>query len=588
VPFDLGAAVSIAAGESHTLALRSDGSVRAWGRNDYGQCNVPVGLGEAVKIATGLFHSIALLADGSIRCWGRNDSGQCNVPADVGSSIAVSGGNHTIALWLPATLNLRDSVASPTIPRGILTASDGDTLLCAPSALGSSDIDYRGKSIELLSTNAIARNPATTTLFADGARMSAPESIALDGTINVPTNAGISLSSGDGLSIDGDTFVSLGGSILAQNDGSPVVLAGDMVLATDAVFNALAPISLTGTLDILGGVVVSENLTTSTGSHLVAVNGTVDVGSLTIGGQASSLSSAIVSNVAVAANAELAASGQVVGDVTNSGRLLTTDDLVVVGDLTNNAGGMALAQVGVLYITGDLVNNGMLFGNVITAPGFKGGGTGGTQAGDGIRIAGSVDVGPAGELRFVEELWKLSVCGDLTLACPAGSVRFNGAELAFDGCGAKDQRVEATSRDLGCHADLFEGEEDGLSLFGELSVKAGTTVRIVDDFANAPGKGGEVIYARGLSVAAGATLITDGRTIYTLNAIIEGTVDDPSNICEAPDLPSPDINGDGRVNAIDLAYVLTYWNTPTAIADLDRDGTVGATDLAIVLSAWAP
>jgi hypothetical protein len=34
--------------------------------------------------------------------------------------------------------------------------------------------------------------------------------------------------------------------------------------------------------------------------------------------------------------------------------------------------------------------------------------------------------------------------------------------------------------------------------------------------------------------------------------------------------------------------VLTYWGTPTAIADINRDGKVDALDLGIVLSAWAP
>jgi alpha-tubulin suppressor-like RCC1 family protein len=33
--------VEVAAGDSHTVARRSDGSVVAWGQNWYGQCNVP-------------------------------------------------------------------------------------------------------------------------------------------------------------------------------------------------------------------------------------------------------------------------------------------------------------------------------------------------------------------------------------------------------------------------------------------------------------------------------------------------------------------------------------------------------------------
>lgn len=49
-----------------------------------------------------------------------------------------------------------------------------------------------------------------------------------------------------------------------------------------------------------------------------------------------------------------------------------------------------------------------------------------------------------------------------------------------------------------------------------------------------------------------------------------------------------DLNGDGTVDASDLATVLGAWGTADAAADLDHDGTVAAADLAIVLGAWGP
>lgn len=49
-----------------------------------------------------------------------------------------------------------------------------------------------------------------------------------------------------------------------------------------------------------------------------------------------------------------------------------------------------------------------------------------------------------------------------------------------------------------------------------------------------------------------------------------------------------DINRDGFVDGVDLAFVLANWGLATSIADLDKDGVVGAGDLAIVLSAWDP
>lgn len=85
---------------------------------------------------------------------------------------------------------------------------------------------------------------------------------------------------------------------------------------------------------------------------------------------------------------------------------------------------------------------------------------------------------------------------------------------------------------------------------------------------------------------AGATLLTNGIKVVTRNALIQGTVDYPANICVVPDAPDPDVNGDGHVNAIDLAFILTYWGTSAPIADLNDDGVVNATDLTLVLSGW--
>lgn len=81
-------AVDIAVGFAHTLALRDDGSVVAWGRNNLGQLGdgttldsqtalVDVSLpGTSVAIAAGSHHSLALLEDGRVYAWGHNDWGQ--------------------------------------------------------------------------------------------------------------------------------------------------------------------------------------------------------------------------------------------------------------------------------------------------------------------------------------------------------------------------------------------------------------------------------------------------------------------------------------------------------------------------------
>jgi alpha-tubulin suppressor-like RCC1 family protein len=105
VPVDLGTCIAIAAGWLHTLALKTDGTVRAWGWNDYGQCNVPVDLGACTAVAASWRHTVALRSDGTVRAWGHNEFCQCNVPFDVGNIGAIaSGEGHTLALRPDGTL----------------------------------------------------------------------------------------------------------------------------------------------------------------------------------------------------------------------------------------------------------------------------------------------------------------------------------------------------------------------------------------------------------------------------------------------------------------------------------------------------
>ena len=56
-----------------------------------------------------------------------------------------------------------------------------------------------------------------------------------------------------------------------------------------------------------------------------------------------------------------------------------------------------------------------------------------------------------------------------------------------------------------------------------------------------------------------------------------------------PGLPpaSPDINGDGTVNGLDLTMLLAAWGTSLAACDLNADGTVDGTDLTVLLAAWS-
>jgi hypothetical protein len=104
-PAGLTGVTAIAAGHSHSLALRGDGTVVAWGDNTYGQSSVPAGLTGVTAIAAGWAHSLAVKGDGTVVAWGSNSYGQSSVPAGLTGVTALAGGIwHSLALKSDGTV----------------------------------------------------------------------------------------------------------------------------------------------------------------------------------------------------------------------------------------------------------------------------------------------------------------------------------------------------------------------------------------------------------------------------------------------------------------------------------------------------
>ena len=81
-------ATSVSAGDSHTCAVLSGGTVKCWGSGSYGQLGdgsttssqtTPVSVSDistATSVSAGYRHTCAVLSGGTVSCWGYGGSGQ--------------------------------------------------------------------------------------------------------------------------------------------------------------------------------------------------------------------------------------------------------------------------------------------------------------------------------------------------------------------------------------------------------------------------------------------------------------------------------------------------------------------------------
>ncbi len=88
---------------SFVAAIMSDGTVKAAGENQYGQCNVEM-WENIKKIATGYNHTVGLRSDGSVIATGANEYGQCNTEQWNNIVDITADANYTIGLKNDGTI----------------------------------------------------------------------------------------------------------------------------------------------------------------------------------------------------------------------------------------------------------------------------------------------------------------------------------------------------------------------------------------------------------------------------------------------------------------------------------------------------
>jgi alpha-tubulin suppressor-like RCC1 family protein len=183
--------VAIAGGYYHSLALKSDGTVWAWGRNSFGELgngtitsnnSTPVqvsNLTGVVAIAGGQYHSLALKSDGTVWAWGWDFAGQLgdnsssggrsdtpvqvvgpNDSGDLIGIMAIAGGqNHSLALKNDGTVWAWGSNGDGELGNSATTNSS--TPVQVSTLTGAAAIDGGGLHSLAVGTTSNTAGPAT-------------------------------------------------------------------------------------------------------------------------------------------------------------------------------------------------------------------------------------------------------------------------------------------------------------------------------------------------------------------------------------------------------------------------------------------
>ncbi|MGC4050590.1 MAG: hypothetical protein QM757_14530 [Paludibaculum sp.] len=273
-PEGLTDAVAVAPGSYHSLALKKDGTVAAWGSNDSGQCDVPANLANVIAVTAGDSFSVALKADGSLVAWGA-EGVITQLPAGLTDVVGIAaGGNYSVAIKSDGTLSqwgsqysygidpsklaqVRDAVAVSSYNSLFALTSDGvpvplvndSSLLPPPSLSGVTSIYTSYYSISAVGQDGTLTrwgNTSSTTLPAEWVNLA---SVVMDGDCPVALKK-------DGTFIQGNCSIystnvqpkSIANvTALAGYNGRIMVLTSTPPQVTVAVSASQGPITVDGT-----------------------------------------------------------------------------------------------------------------------------------------------------------------------------------------------------------------------------------------------------------------------------------------------------------------------------------------------------
>ncbi|MHC4278190.1 MAG: RCC1 domain-containing protein, partial [Planctomycetota bacterium] len=169
--------VSVAAGDAHTLGIKTDGTFWAWGWNDYAQLGdgtnisrlspVQIGSSNWALVTAGDEHSLGLQSDSTLWAWGQNWQGELG---DGNTST-----NHLIPFQIGADTDW--ALVSTTIDHTLALKSNGEIWAWGRNNLGQLG---DGTQIDKLSpTNTVAGNDWTAVAAGDYHTMA----LKTDGTL---------------------------------------------------------------------------------------------------------------------------------------------------------------------------------------------------------------------------------------------------------------------------------------------------------------------------------------------------------------------------------------------------------------------